>query len=427
MKHFLKRTLSMVASLSLVATMALGTGMVVSAEGGGAEPPAPDPLTQKEVKLSKDLLLAEGITIPKMEFKFKLTSKTSGAPAINDITLDFEEGDGTLVGNIVKATEQYVFPIKVTDPVHASSGAEIVFPKAGIYEYEVKEDAGSSFQANPQFEHVKYGDEEYTIKFYVTNGTNADGSFNNTLILSGIGVFNKAGEKINPETDFRFTNVYRKVAGSDGQIAGYPLPTDAGANAAGNFATDKYPSYVVAKNIKGDMADFDDTFSFTLDTVLSPTENADDTHTYPYYVMEKGKTTKTFDGTLTIGSTLNFTLKHNQYIVFQSVPAGTKFYLEEVNVTNYKTSAQYEDSEKTADVTGPLTIAAGAVGAGIKIGTETEPHLLAENKNYAEILNTYQEVSITGIVVENLPFVIMITLAGAGLVAFLAYKKRREA
>lgn len=50
---------------------------------------------------------------------------------------------------------------------------------------------------------------------------------------------------------------------------------------------------------------------------------------------------------------------------------------------------------------------------------------LGQKQNKVDVTNTYDYVPTTGIIMNTLPYVLMIALCGAALMAFVAFKRRR--
>ena len=50
---------------------------------------------------------------------------------------------------------------------------------------------------------------------------------------------------------------------------------------------------------------------------------------------------------------------------------------------------------------------------------------LGQNKNAVDVTNTYNNVPTTGIIMNTLPYVLMVALCGVALVAFVASKRRK--
>ena len=50
---------------------------------------------------------------------------------------------------------------------------------------------------------------------------------------------------------------------------------------------------------------------------------------------------------------------------------------------------------------------------------------LGQKQNTVDVTNTYNDVPVTGIIMNTLPYVLMIALCGAALFGFVAFKRRR--
>ena len=100
---------------------------------------------------------------------------------------------------------------------------------------------------------------------------------------------------------------------------------------------------------------------------------------------------------------------------FTGVPVGTKISVKESATPNYKGSvvsvfngqsqAKVEASKYNEDITVKNT--------------------LGQKQNKVDVTNTYNYVPTTGIIMNTLPYVLMIALCGAALMAFVAFKRRR--
>lgn len=138
--------------------------------------------------------------------------------------------------------------------------------------------------------------------------------------------------------------------------------------------------------------------------------------TYPVYSItlpEGGTLDYQFDAQ-TDEITHTFQLKHSQKITFTDLPVGTTFTLSENNgqaVGNYKTTITgMSDGVEFSETQGVMT---------------TANRLVGEDSNYADVENNYADSPITGIVENNLPFLVLIGIAVAGFGAYLFLKRRK--
>lgn len=276
------------------------------------------------------------------------------------------------------------------------------WPDAGKYEYTVTE----SQTADPAItdgEHQKMimSQAEYTMDVYVTNGDKG-------LEISNIIVNKKKDDKGTAATGkvdisntdkngFNFTNTYVQEAGT-GTDPTNPDPT-----------YDKDGSLNVTKtiNANGGTVDADKDFDFTA------------TFNFP-----KGTDATTLGGvkdanghvvTINENGTCTFTLKANKNMKFTGVPVGTKINVTESATPNYKGSV--------------VSVFNGQSQAKVEASKYnmalTVTNTLGQKQNKVDVTNTYDYVPTTGIIMNTLPYVLMIALCGAALMAFVAFKRRR--
>ena len=102
---------------------------------------------------------------------------------------------------------------------------------------------------------------------------------------------------------------------------------------------------------------------------------------------------------------------------FTGLPVGTKITVTEVARANYKASAEiYLNGVKKDDVTASKYNEAITAVKGEKLG---------QKKNTVDVTNRYNNVPTTGIIMNTLPYVLMIALCGAALTAFVVFKRKK--
>ena len=252
-----------------------------------------------------------------------------------------------------------------------SKNAQITFgefPHTGVYEYTVNERQES-------FGGVTYADNEYTLRVYVANKT--DGGFYIQTITA-------ESEDVKEE-NILFTNTYKKDA-----------------------------SLEITKNVTGDMADKTKDFEFKIIFVRSGTEDSNVTS----YTGKIGGE----DVTCQIGQETTFKLHDGESLVFDKIPAGTRYVVTEVEQEDgYTPSVKVvENGAETKDVTGTDGIDLTSVKDG-----ETN-NLIGENDNNVVFTNAYKDVPRTGMIINNLPFIGMIAAAFAGIVALTFGRRKRS-
>lgn len=283
--------------------------------------------------------------------------------------------------------------------------AEVSFPTnwpdAGKYEYTVTETRAFPEITDEAHQKMIMSQAEYTMDVYVINGDKG-------LKISNIIVNKKKDDKGTAATGkvdisdtnnngFKFTNTYVQEAGT-GIDPANPDPT-----------YDKDGSLNVTKtiNANGGTVDADKDFDFTA------------TFNFP-----KGTDATTLGGvkdanghviTINENGTCTFTLKANKNMKFTGVPVGTKINVTESATPNYKGSAVsvFNGQSQTKVEASKYNMAL------------TVTNTLGQKQNKVDVTNTYDYVPTTGIIMNTLPYVLMIALCGAALMAFVAFKRRR--
>ena len=199
---------------------------------------------------------------------------------------------------------------------------------------------------------------------------------------------------------FNFTNTYVQEAGT-GTDPTDPDPT-----------YNKFGSLNVSKkivNANGTTTTPDDEFTFTA-TFAFPTGTDAST-------LGGIKDANGGDVTLAEGGTYTFHLKANENMKFTGVPAGTTITVKESAAKNYKGSA-------VITINGTQLTPVSATKYSTEL-TVVNNEKLGQKQNTVDVTNTYNDVPVTGIIMNTLPYVLMIALCGVALIAFVGFKRRR--
>lgn len=292
-----------------------------------------------------------------------------------------------------------------TDTGSKTKRAKVTFPEewpdAGKYEYTVTETGATPKITDEQHQKMIMSKAEYTMDVYVSNSGSG-------LEISNIIVNKKKDDKGTATTGkvdisdtdkngFNFTNTYVQEAGT-GTDPTNPDPT---YNEDGSLNVTKA---VVANGGTVDATkefDFTATFDFPTGTDANTLGGVKD--------AEENKITINEDGTYT------FKLKANKNMKFTGVPVGTKISVKESATPNYKGSA-----ESVFNGVSQTKVEASKYDEAI-----TVENTLGQKQNKVDVTNTYNYVPTTGIIMNTLPYVLMIALCGAALMAFVAFKRRR--
>lgn len=372
-KTLSKKMLAIVAAGAMTMGLAMPTS-VFAAEGDATITKATEAYISKtfNTEVGKDEI-----------FSFQATKVTGNAPEVTIPNITFADTD---TGSITKKA-------KVSFPTN--------WPDAGKYEYTVKETGATPEITDTKHQTMIMSQAEYTMDVYVTNGDKG-------LEISNIIVNKKKDDKGTAATGkvdisntdkngFNFTNTYVQEAGTGTD------PTNP------DSTYDKDGSLNVTKtiNANGGTVDAEKDFDFTA------------TFNFP-----KGTDATTLGGvkdanghiiTLNENGTYTFKLKANKNMKFTGVPVGTQISVTESATPNYKGSAvsvfngQSQPKVEASKYNMALTV------------TNT----LGQKQNKVDVTNTYDYVPTTGIIMNTLPYVLMIALCGAALMAFVAFKRRR--
>ena len=278
------------------------------------------------------------------------------------------------------------------------------YPEAGKYEYTVTEtQTADPIVANSEHEKMIMSQAEYTMDVYVTDG--ATGTEISNIVVNK--VKDDAGQTATGKVDigntdtnrFNFTNTYVQEAGT-GTDTTNPDPI-----------YNQFGSLNVSKkivNANGTATTPDDEFAFTA-TFAFP--KGTDANTLGGIKANGG------DVTLAEGGTYTFHLKANKNMKFTGVPVGTTITVKESAAKNYKGSA-----EITINGTKLTSVAETSYNTEL---TAVRSQKLGQKQNIVDVTNTYNDVPVTGIIMNTLPYVLMIALCGVALIAFVGFKRRR--
>lgn len=353
-----------------------------------------------ELAMPTSVFAAEGDTATKVTEAY--ISKTFNREVAKDETFSFTATQVT--GNTADVTIPNI-SFSGTETGTTTKRAQVSFPTnwpdAGKYEYTVTETGAAPAITDTKHQIMIMSQAEYTMDVYVTNGDKG-------LEISNIIVNKKKDDKGTAATGkvdisntdkngFNFTNTYVQEAGT-GTDPTNPDPT-----------YDKDGSLNVTKTINANGGtvdadkdfDFTATFNFPKGTDATTLGGVKDADGHVISINENG--------------TCTFTLKANKNMKFTGVPVGTKINVTESATPNYKGSAVsvFNGQSQTK-------IEASKYNMAI-----TVTNTLGQKQNKVDVTNTYDYVPTTGIIMNTLPYVLMIALCGAALIAFVAFKRRR--
>ena len=404
-KTFLKKLVT--ASIAVVTALSVFRGVPTFADDNDVATAKANGETSAKVSINKVLNIAEGITTPEATFTFTFTPKTgtssNGAPyeTIDSSNGQITDKNVSYSGTDVLATGQTNIKKETGDIFR-----EVNYTHAGEYVYTVaeKQNVGwNVIQKNGSpIDFMTYDNRNYEMHVIVKNKTTG-GTYISSVYFKQVSP--SVNGKVKPSesgTTYKydlFTNIYRKNAGK------ITDPNEPNPNKPNVSKVDpNAKSLVIKKVVSGATADKSKDFTFKLTFTKASTETSQS------ITGKIGETSKTF----VYGQETTITLRHDQSLVFDTIPAGTRYKLVETGSQGYTASAAYKENGASKNQAG--TVSTNFTQDSILIG---------EKPNDNTITNSLPDVTPTGLLIDNLPFILMIGLGLAGFVVLS--KKRRQA
>lgn len=318
------------------------------------------------------------------------------AANIADVTVT---GAATSTGADQILTGQVMLP-------SSSDNIKAAYGHAGVFEYTVAEKALDGGMGATTGNAVKQSQAVYKMRVYIENGTSG------VLSISQVTV-----ERTTSDATDGATTVSEKVEPGK--------PTDGTAN--GFVFTNMYQATKpldILKSVEGAYGDKTKNFTFAV-TFTLPSYYTDGTYKYTKGDGSEGQVTTT-NKTATVS---DLTLADAQHLNFAALPVGTTYTVTETAADGYTPAvvSYQEDTRATQKTTQPTAKSAdgtGAVaaGSGIKYSGTVDAQ-----GSFDTVTNTYQTVSPTGVLINNLPYLLLVGMpvAIAG-VWFAARRKEQE-
>ena len=339
---------------------------------------------------------AEGVTTPTETFTFHFTAHSKNndealvgeVPAVEDITIAYTDADDK--DNDTKVDGKQL--IKES----ADALAKVTWTAAAQYTYDVVETAGTT-------KDLTYSKAAYRVSVFVEK--TAAGKFEVTNIQikklkddQGNDA-QGAKEEYKPGTgedkfgnNLAFENNYDKKDGNENPGGGTEIKEE-----------DK-KGFALRKTITDENPSTTDEFKFKFKVEKPVGTKSADTE-FSYTLVKNGTAETAVKGNY--GEDIEITLRHNDRVVFNDVLIGSKLTVNETD------AGVYTGSVKSSMFNGTE----GTANTGI-IGDQT-------TGNFVEYENKKQTP--TGLLIDNLPFIALVAVAGAGIFFFVKNRKEEEA
>lgn len=413
-KKSLQKMSRLFAAAVLVGTMCLGNvanvnAADVPAEWGPTE--TPSAAITVEYKMGNDVVTPAN----DVSFTFTKTSAPTGMnlndmPAISVGNVKFNAGEDlikdtsvtdikvlrkqsdnflasfkTAMGTSTKMTTgEYVYTVKSTSTVTKAKNND-VFTASGA-EYKLNIFVAQNTDGKLYIKGLSIINTKDNTGANTGNTTKVDGKPGSTT-----------GGTASNFSGLKFVNEYVAKAGSVDPTDPSPDPTK----------PDSY-AFKVTNNTesKGSQTgSFDYTMTVTKPSGITATDN-----TYVYYVNGTQKTG-------TYGTPVSFTLPDSKSMMIKSCYAGSKVTVEQNGVANWTATADVtfngvKDTQKLS----------AAVGKNLKVADRT----LGQKENKVDYKNIYKDIAVTGIIVNNFPFIIMIAIAVVAFAGIVAMNSKKR-
>ena len=313
----------------------------------------------------------------------------------------------------------------------------INYAHVGVHSYLVKEVAGT----NPN---ITYSQAEYIVNVHVVTGANP-GDF----VIAGISVVQTVDQDGTPMTpvppllgvkadEIIFENTYSelgKLSISKEVADGPNFPAD--VNRYFEFEATVEAPVTAPAGTTYKARVYDMNALPNLDTDTDATIAGLNETSAANYAGTLSTDARGLYIEVTPGTAFEFKLKHEQELMFDEIHLGATYTVEETGVPNYTptldviVSGSSIDNQADPLITGPITGPTGAdwsteefdyagtLGAGGNI-------LVDAGVNRADFVNTFDDTPYTGLLVENLPFILMFLAAIAALSGYVVFTSRKK-
>ncbi len=344
----------------------------------------------------------EGTKVSKAYISKTYNTEVAKAETFNFTATQVKTGEGVITVDHSITMPAISFTTETGSTTKVGEITFGTFTQAGKYVYTVKEGTANPTVTNGDHEKLIMSQAEYTMSVYVVE----DGGtlkIDNIIVDKvkddqGGTVTGKIDIGSEPTTNgFRFENTYVQEAGT-GTTPSTPDPDYTNSGSLNITKT------VIDANTRAGEAGKNFEFTAT-------------------FIFPAGTDANTLGGvkangtaiTLASGGTHTFSLQDGKNVKFTGLPVGTKISVTEAATPNYKGSAQITINGADAG-----TVTASKYDEAITVSEKS----LGQKKNAVDVTNSYNNVPIAGIIMNILPYVLMLALCGGAIAAYFAFKRK---
>lgn len=418
-KKSLQKMSRLFAAAVLVGTMCLGNVANVNAADNNG-PANWGPGDTPSAAITVEYKMGNDVVTPANDVSFTFAKASAPAgmnlndmPAISVGNVKFNAGEDKIKDTSVtdikvlrKQSDNFLASFKT------AMDANNAKMTTGEYVYTVK--STSSVTKTKTNDVFTASSAEYKLDIFVAQHT--DGK----LYIKGLSIINTKNDAGTDNTD-------------NTKVNGKPGTTEGGA--ASNFSGLKFVNEYAAK----------------AGSVVDPTDptkpNPEDSSTYAFKVTNTAVNKKdqagNFEYTMTVskpagitttdtsyvyfvdgvqqngnyGTPVSFTLKDGKNMMIRSCYAGSKVTVDQKGVANWTATA-----ETTFNGVKDSPNLSAAAGKNLQVANKT----LGQKENKVDYKNTYKDIAVTGIIVNNFPFIIMIAIAVVAFAGIVAMNSKKR-
>ena len=427
-KKTLQKISRLFASLVLVGAMSLGTVAPVNAANADGSLTWTETQTA-EAALTVEYKMGKNVPTPTTTFTYEFTKQSfnsettttvkNNMPDITAKTVNFTVANGTDLSTddtykLVKGqTTNFLADFAKTLKESPASTNGV-----GIYQYKVSQKIPSSITPNNTLDTLFESKVEYTVNIYVAQKADKTG-----LYIKGLVVTQSKDESGNESTGSGKIDATPNPHPGTGNEPWsgmvfkneYLAKNDPGSTVTPDPVKPATYAFMVKNNIKenADTTESND-FKYSM-TLTAPGLTNAAGKTFTYYVYKNGTLGSVQTGTYGTAIT-DITLGKNDCIFIKECFYGSKVEVKQEGRASWTSTATrtFNNTKDTSDLTvdmGKDLTATGTIG---------------KSDNSVVYNNSYKSVAVTGIIVNNFPFVMMIVMAMAAFVAIVAVKSRRR-
>lgn len=256
----------------------------------------------------------------------------------------------------------------------------------GVYAYQVAEKKGSEHLRTDSRDLMTYDNTTYTVFVYVVNGksgleVSAVTAVKDAVPGAATTTLPTKADDSKKESKLAFENKYWEYSNEDGS---------------------KTADLLVDKDVQGNMGETQKDWHFTVSFDTTDVKVMPENNQILYQKVTTGSQPSEDEGAWKpVPTDGKYTLKDNEQLLFKNIVTGTKY-----TVTEDETEA----GKNGYTTTGEVKI---AKSVGEQASSET-------------VVNKKENTVVTGVIMNNAPFIVMIGVAAAGVAAYGAAKRKLE-